>query len=393
MTEKKREIALALAQVKDFSAQQSFRLMYERLSKLDSALTVDADILASISSKLDLNRRIKEVLPRHAELIANQPTFNIFGLPEGEVPQDEGGGFGGGGGVTYGGEAQTFGGCSSDAISPGSINWLHTNASSWSRTSTISSITIGPSSVNFPHSKSGSWPVSTINGTAVEGNPWFFANIGGTWYGATWEWLRPGQTGKSIAPNDYGPHIKVSPMSSWTPSPGELVGFMVSTRARDGGGYGDERSSICTFNFPNFEIVTAPPPPIPGDQPGGGGDLPRPTSRLSVVSDVARDFPQYLQNSCQPAGGTWQFMDEVVRRLRQESPRWGYNLKRGGPSLSEDVVDYYYGQDPGQANGSTKVYIFDIIGGHCGANPQPIWLDQTTATARAGSIGRWKYPR
>ncbi len=86
-------------------------------------------------------------------------------------------------------------------------------------------------------------------------------------------------------------------------------------------------------------------------------------------------------------------MDEVIRRLRVDSPRWGYNLKRGGPELSEDIVDYYYGADLSQAQNSTRVYIFDVIAGHCGNNPQPAWIDQTEETRRRGSIGRWRYPR
>ena len=38
---------------------------------------------------------------------------------------------------------------------------------------------------------------------------------------------------------------------------------------------------------------------------------------------------------------------------------------------------------------STQVWIFDIIGGHCGPNPTPFWVDQTGATRQAGTIGRW----
>jgi hypothetical protein len=56
--------------------------------------------------------------------------------------------------------------------------------------------------------------------------------------------------------------------------------------------------------------------------------------------------------------------------------------------LSQDVINYYHG--PGApSEGSTAVYIIDMIVGHCGDNPQPGWLDVTEATAAGGAIGRW----
>ena len=111
-----------------------------------------------------------------------------------------------------------------------------------------------------------------------------------------------------------------------------------------------------------------------------------------IVQQVAREHPGALRNSCQSRGGSWEFMDRVVERLRAIDGRWGYNCKRGNcGDVSHDVVDYYRGR--GSPHGSTDVQIFDIIGGHCGRNPQPTWIDQTSATRRAGTIGRWKYPR
>jgi hypothetical protein len=81
-------------------------------------------------------------------------------------------------------------------------------------------------------------------------------------------------------------------------------------------------------------------------------------------------------------------MDRVVGRLRQHDTRWGYNWKRGRVGdPSYDVVDYHYSAGPDE--GSTDVYIIDVIGGHCGPSPSPSWLDQTDATYQAGTIGRW----
>lgn len=108
----------------------------------------------------------------------------------------------------------------------------------------------------------------------------------------------------------------------------------------------------------------------------------------SVVDEVARQYPGALRNSCQSHGGSWEFMDRLVDRLRQFDTRWGYNGKRGNSAdPSHDVVAYHFGA--GRDEGSTNVYIIDVIVGHCGNNPGGAWIDQTAETARQGSIGRW----
>ena len=55
--------------------------------------------------------------------------------------------------------------------------------------------------------------------------------------------------------------------------------------------------------------------------------------------------------------------------------------------LSQDVVDYHWGN--GVSEGSTEVYIIDVITGHCGPNPKPGWVDVTKATLDKNEIGRW----
>ena len=80
-------------------------------------------------------------------------------------------------------------------------------------------------------------------------------------------------------------------------------------------------------------------------------------------------------------------MDRVVDTLRTYDSRWGYNWKRGNvgdPSM--DVIDYHFG---GRDEGTTEVYIIDIIGGHCGSSPGPAWVDQTDVTRSQGTVGRW----
>ena len=142
------------------------------------------------------------------------------------------------------------------------------------------------------------------------------------------------------------------------------------------------------FSTPSESTTGGPAAPF-----GPGG---HPANMVHVVQAVARQHPDALRNSCQSHGGSWRFMDLVVEALRARSGRWGYNCKRGNCNdISHDVVDFYRGSGTtiGEAQGSTDVAIIDIIAGHCGGNPQPAWIDQTQATAEAGAIGRWKYPR
>jgi hypothetical protein len=72
-------------------------------------------------------------------------------------------------------------------------------------------------------------------GFGIYGNQWYFANIGGTWYGGPGEWLyrgapvcKAGQGTTTIGPDSgFG-----EPFASWQPKVGELVGYAVSASAR-----------------------------------------------------------------------------------------------------------------------------------------------------------------
>jgi hypothetical protein len=133
-----------------------------------------------------------------------------------------------------------------DAIDPREVTWLHADVSRWTVTSKITDVSIGDPPLCIEHTKSGRWPV--VDGT--EGNPWVFAQINGRWYAGTYEWLRPGQTCKQIDAGNIGPHVKRSPLETWRPKSGELVGFMVSTLARDSKRSVDERTNIVLVRWP-----------------------------------------------------------------------------------------------------------------------------------------------
>lgn len=131
------------------------------------------------------------------------------------------------------------------------------------------------------------------------------------------------------------------------------------------------------------------------DSPGPGPRTPDPApgralpllNRVSVVESVARQFPGDFVNSCREHGGNNRFLFRLVQRLRQEDSRWGLNWKRGGVGdMSQDVITYHYG--PGRDEGSTQVYIIDVIAGHCGS-PSPWWNDVTGVTREQGTVGKF----
>jgi hypothetical protein len=128
--------------------------------------------------------------------------------------------------------------------------------------------------------------------------------------------------------------------------------------------------------------------------PLGAGETRKPRPNHSaVVRQMVSAFPHTLAQSCQESGGSWEFMDRAVDALRSVDGRYGYNCKRGNcgdPSL--DVVSYYWagGTD---FQGSTQVYIFDLLAGHCGPTPSLFWGDVTDITFSSGTVGKTMYPR
>jgi hypothetical protein len=134
------------------------------------------------------------------------------------------------------------------------VVYLNANVSEWDVTSEVTDVIIDHNTICIEHTMSGRWPRFRGGGNVIgEGNPWVFANIGGTWYAATYEFLRSGQTCKHIERRGewgIGPHTKRQPLESWAPRKGELVGFMVSTPARDSTRTSNERSNVWMMEWP-----------------------------------------------------------------------------------------------------------------------------------------------
>ena len=143
-------------------------------------------------------------------------------------------------------------------------------------------------------------------------------------------------------------------------------------------------------------VVDGAPPPGPRTpNPAAGQRLPEPNYLQSVVEQAARDLPGFLVNSCVDTGGNNRFMFEVTKRLRARDNRWGNNIKRGSQGLSQDIVTYNNSANPdeGATTGPTAatldIYMYDIIGGHCGPAPGPNWAPVHQATINGAARGVW----
>ncbi|MBI5201423.1 MAG: hypothetical protein HY925_07545 [Elusimicrobia bacterium] len=134
------------------------------------------------------------------------------------------------------------------------------------------------------------------------------------------------------------------------------------------------REKVEWFGHASADVVVkvAEPEPELGPNPSPGvwnGTVP---NLRSVVEGVASQNPELLARSCQDQGGTWEFMDKVVKELRARDRRFGFNCKRGNcGDASKDGVAYYAGYgDP--ADGKGPIVWVDTIEAHCG-NAKPSW--------------------
>ncbi|MCC5843636.1 MAG: hypothetical protein JJU05_05230 [Verrucomicrobia bacterium] len=132
-------------------------------------------------------------------------------------------------------------------IDLGSVVWLDANVSGWAQTSNLRASLSG-NSLRLDHNQASQWPntrTTASNGGALNGNCWVLVNVGGTWYAATFDWMRTGQTSKSKnSVRGTGGHIRQPPLNNWTPTPGETYGFMVTTPARTSERTINERSNV-----------------------------------------------------------------------------------------------------------------------------------------------------
>lgn len=143
-------------------------------------------------------------------------------------------------------------GSAKDAISLDGVVWLGLDISSWPRTATLNAF-IANGVLKLQNDKINTWPgsIEARGGGAINGVVWVFVDINGTWYAATWEWLRKGQHEKLVQwVKGTDGHIQSAPLNTWVPRSGETYGFMVSTPARGGVRTIDERSNVSLVKWP-----------------------------------------------------------------------------------------------------------------------------------------------
>jgi len=137
------------------------------------------------------------------------------------------------------------------SASSAGVHWLHADVSGWAQTATLSDVRISGDSITLDYDKTSVWPAGTplSSDTPLNANAWIFVNQGGTWYAATWEWMRPGQITKSKSAVN-GDHINQAPLQNFSPTSGEVYGFMVSGLARSSVRNVKERSNVVMFRWP-----------------------------------------------------------------------------------------------------------------------------------------------
>jgi hypothetical protein len=121
------------------------------------------------------------------------------------------------------------------------------NIATWPRTGVLESVEQdgggeGPMCMRFtdPGWPDSPWPYGGPGDDpnfGVYANQWYFARIGGTWYGGAGEWIyrgasacKAGQGTETMGPDSgFG-----EPFASWRPKVGEMVGYAVTSVARRG---------------------------------------------------------------------------------------------------------------------------------------------------------------
>ena len=129
------------------------------------------------------------------------------------------------------------------------VTWLHKNVSGWAQTATLSSVTFNGGQICLNYDKANVWPGVQHVGHLVNANPWVFIWFNNQWYGATWEWMKVGQTCKNKSAV-AGDHIKKDPLWDFQPVSGTTYYFMVSGLARDAVTNVSERSNVVKVTWP-----------------------------------------------------------------------------------------------------------------------------------------------
>ena len=146
--------------------------------------------------------------------------------------------------------------------------------------------------------------------------------------------------------------------------------------------------ALFVFGFSGSVLgETAPLPPK--------GGLPDKNIFRPIVQQVINDNQELFQSRQEPyanPAGTWDFLEEVINKLREKDPKFAFNGKRGNlDSPSHDAISYYWGPGNVPAPDSQdvfKVYVIDIS---TWGKPDANWGDATDYTGCV--LGAYLYPR
>jgi len=193
----------------------------------------------------------------------------------------------------------------------------------WPVTSAITKVTFKSGHLCIEHTKDGKWQRHHTPGKGdVDANTWVIGEVGGRWYMGTTEFLRPGTPCKKLTRDNIGPHVKAKPLSTWQPKPGEWIGLMVSTLARDERRTGNERSAIVWVRWGENRTFDAQPAPDPEPTKPAPEPPPAPAPTPPVVTDP--ETRALLQALREELAHVAQRVDarllEVLETVRAERP-------------------------------------------------------------------------
>ena len=310
------------------------------------------------------------------------------------------------------------------------ITWLHTDVSSWEKTSEITDVKIKENGeVCIYHSKSGQWEAKSIAdpnsntdpsaSDSVEGNAWIIVPIENTYYAGIYDYLIAGEpchtldTG-SIAnlydsDKSLGKRVDRDPLKNWIALGGDIIYFMVSGLAKDGKSNVEERSQLIKVELPSKDGInpTVVHPPCSEDPTGphcsvGQCNIP---NRSGIVREIARDNSDQFEEGQElnsdredgdislseiPDDERWEFMDTLLTRLHETDNNWGYKCDdEDCEDISTDAVAYLCNNND-DAN-TVPIDIMDAEGDLQWDVEEAIddrWkfprLGQTTTTTQAG---------
>ena len=159
-----------------------------------------------------------------------------------------------------------------EALTPGLTDFINT----FEETTTLT-VTFPGESINLAYDRRNIWPNARGRNGSTDlrccvANTWAFIEVDGIWYGATWEFLRNGQTIKSQTALRGPRHLRFPPLENFNafgsegrggtipngrvPN-GTVIGFMVAGITRNSLGFNNvrERSDIVFYKVGTGQIT------------------------------------------------------------------------------------------------------------------------------------------